>query len=116
MLVSRAAYGYSRHSFDAFDLPISGRWPALMPKRGDVVVFRLPRDQKIYYVKRVVGLPDDHVQMVRGRLSINGQVVPLEAPLRIRDPSDPFSVEGGREVTIYIERLPDGHHLSHHET
>ena len=116
MLVSRAAYGYSRHSFDAFELPISGRWPALMPKRGDVVVFRLPRDQKISYVKRVVGLPDDHVQMVRGRLSINGQVVPLEAPLRIRDPSDPFSVEGGREVTIYIERLPDGHHLSHHET
>ena len=108
MLVSRAAYGYSRHSFDAFELPISGRWPALMPKRGDVVVFRLPRDQKISYVKRVVGLPDDHVQMVRGRLSINGQLVPLEAPLRIRDPSDPSSVEGGREVTIYIERLPDG--------
>ena len=108
MLVSRAAYGYSRHSFDAidaFELPISGRWPALTPKRGDVVVFRLPRDHKIFYVKRVVGLPDDHVQMVRGRLSINGQLVPLEAPLRIRDPS---SDKGGREVTIYIERLPGG--------
>ena len=105
MLVSRAAYGYSRYSFDAFDLPVSGRWPALMPKRGDVVVFRLPRDRKIFYVMRVVGLPDDHVQMVRGRLSINSQLVPLEAPLRIRDPS---SDKGGREVTIYIERLPGG--------
>ena len=98
MLVSRAAYGYSRHSFDAFDLPISGRWPALMPKRGDVVVFRLPRDQKIYYVKRVVGLPDDHVQMVRGTLSINGQLVARWE----------FSDKSGREATIYIERLPDG--------
>ena len=100
MLVSRVAYGYSRHSFDAFELPISGRWPALMPKRGDVVVFRLPQNHKIFYVKRVVGLPDDHVQMVRGRLSINGQPVALEAPLRIH--------EGGREVTIYSERFPDG--------
>jgi signal peptidase I len=108
MLVSRAAYGYSRHSFDAFELPISGRWPAHMPKRGDVVVFRLPQNHKTFYVKRVVGLSDDRVQMVRGRLSINGQLVPLEAPLRTRDPSDPSSDKGGREVTIYIERLPDG--------
>jgi signal peptidase I len=101
MLVSRAAYGYSRHSFDAidaFELPISGRWPALTPKRGDVVVFRLPRDHKIFYVKRVVGLPDDHVQMVRGRLSINGQLVARWE----------FGDKSGRGVTIYIERLPDG--------
>jgi signal peptidase I len=115
ILVSRAAYGYSRYSFDAYELPISGRWPALMPKRGDVVVFSLPQDHKIHYVKRVVGLPDDHVQMVRGRLSINGQLVPLEVPLRMPDPSDPSSDKGARGDELY-RKASRRRHLSHHET
>ena len=41
-VISRASYGYSRYSFDIFQLPIAGRWPALMPQRGDIVVFLLP--------------------------------------------------------------------------
>jgi signal peptidase I len=48
-----------------------------MPARGDVVVFRLPRDPKITYVKRVIGLPGDRIQMQEGRLFINGAKVPL---------------------------------------
>jgi len=100
-IVSRASYGYSRYSFDSFELPIAGRWPALMPQRGDVVVFRLPRDHKTQYVKRVVGLPGDRIQMIKGRLSINGALVPVE----------PASESAGspgekRTVPIYVEKLP----------
>jgi len=100
-VVSRASYGYSRYSFDSFELPIAGRWPALMPQRGDVVVFRLPRDHKTQYVKRVVGLPGDRIQMIKGRLSINGALVPVE----------PASESAGspgekRTVPIYVEKLP----------
>jgi signal peptidase I len=102
-VVSRASYGYSRYSFDDFELPINGRLPAQMPRRGDVVVFRLPRDRKIHFAKRVAGLPGDRIQMIKGRLSINGQLVQIEAAQRSPNPSG----EKG-EVPTYVETLPDG--------
>jgi signal peptidase I len=102
-LASRSSYGYSRYSFDLFELPMEGRWPALMPQRGDVVVFRLPRDHATSYVKRVIGLPGDKVQMIKGRLSLNGQLVPREAAPKMPDPSD-----AKRLVDAYTERLPEG--------
>jgi signal peptidase I len=77
--VSRVAYGYSRYSFDFVQLPIEGRWPAgWLPERGDVAVFRLPRNHKIFYISRVIGLPGDRIQMVAGVLNINGVPVPQE--------------------------------------
>ena len=101
-VVSRASYGYSRYSFDSFELPIEGRFPALMPRRGDLIVFRLTRDRKTSFLKRVVGLPGDRIQMVKGRLSINGQLVRIEAAQRIPDPS------GGKgEVPTYVETLAE---------
>jgi len=103
IIVSRASYGYSRYSFDSFQLPISGRWPALMPRRGDVVVFLVPRDRKTHYVKRVVGLPGDRIQMIKGRLSINEQLVPLEPAQRMTDPAD-----GNKQVPTYVEALAEG--------
>jgi signal peptidase I len=103
VLVSRLSYGYSRYSFDWFELPITGRWPALEPKRGDMIVFRLPRDHAITYVKRVVGLPGERIQMIKGRLSINGQLVTREPVPKLPDPFD-----GRGEVDAYIERLPEG--------
>ena len=102
-VVSRASYGYSRYSFDNFELPIDGRFPALMPRRGDLIVFRLSRDRKTTFLKRVVGLPGDRIQMVKGRLSINDQLVQIEPAQRIPDPSG----EKG-EVPTYVETLPDG--------
>ena len=99
-IASRASYGYSRYSFDSFELPISGRWPALMPQRGDIVVFRLPRDRKTHYLKRVVGLPGDRVQMIKGRLSLNGELVPVElAPVQVSVPDDKTSPR------TYVEKL-----------
>ena len=81
-----------------------GRAPSALgalPQRGDVVVFRLPADRSQVWVKRVVGLPGDRVQMRSGRLWINGEPVGLR-----RDRSTP--PEEGLTGTRFIETLPGG--------
>ena len=70
--VSKYNYGYSRYSFP-FGLPIfEGRIFSDQPKSGDVVVFRLPNNPSINYIKRLIGLPGDKIQMIKGSLYING--------------------------------------------
>jgi signal peptidase I len=101
--VSRASYGYSRYSFDWVELPMASRFPPGMPARGDVVVFRLPRDHATFYIKRVIGLPGDKIQMQQGQLLINGKLVVREAGELAQDP---FGEKG--IVATYIERLPEG--------
>ncbi len=103
-LISRASYGYSRHSFDWTPLPIAGRWPAGVPKRGDIVVFRLPRDLKTQYVKRVIGLPGDSVQMIDGRLWLNGALVARASAAPKPNPN----WAGARPFPLYTETLPGG--------
>jgi len=79
LFVSKFSYGYSRYSFP-IDLPfIHGRIWEGVPKRGDVVVFRPPREPQTDYIKRVIGLPGDKIQMIDGVLSINGKAVPKVA-------------------------------------
>jgi len=71
LFVSKFSYGYSRYSFP-LGLPLfNGRMLDSSPRRGDVVVFRLPRNPRIDYIKRLIGLPGDRVQ-VRKRLIANG--------------------------------------------
>jgi len=78
LLVTKFPYGYSRYSLPVpLAPPSQERLLGKLPERGDVVVFRLPRDPSQTYVKRVVGLPGDHVQMRNGRLWLNGKVMPL---------------------------------------
>src|SRR5205085_8504268 len=73
LFVSKFSYGYSRYSLP-FGLPLfSGRIFFHSPERGDVVVFKLPTDNSTDYIKRVVGLPGDHIQMKKGILNINDQ-------------------------------------------
>ncbi|ODS02303.1 S26 family signal peptidase [Methyloceanibacter marginalis] len=75
LFVSKYSYGYSRYSFPfGFNL-FPGRIWASEPNRGDVVVFKLPRDNETDYIKRVIGLPGDEIQMIHGVLHINGQAV-----------------------------------------
>jgi signal peptidase I len=78
LFVSKFSYGYSRHSFPFSLMPFSGRIFEGAPRRGDVVVFKLPRDNKTDYIKRVIGLPGDTVRMQDGRLFINGNLVERE--------------------------------------
>ena len=105
LFVSKYAYGYSRYSFPLGFPPFSGRILESMPERGDVAVFKLPRDNKTDYIKRIVGLPGDRLQVQDGLLYINGEAVERE---RVED----FVIEdrfGNRErVRRYRETLPDG--------
>ncbi|PHZ83805.1 signal peptidase I [Paremcibacter congregatus] len=105
LLVSKMSYGYSHHSLPWSPEIFSGRIFSSPVERGDVVVFRLPRDPDIYYIKRIVGLPGDTIQMKKSRLYLNGKIVPRE---RVGD----FKVinEMGREETYpkYKETLPSG--------
>ena len=92
LFVSKYSYGYSHYSLPGFlDLAPSampGRLFYSPPKRGDIVVFRPPGDPDEDFIKRVIGLPGDKVQMIKGRLYINGVEVPREAtpPYEMEDP------------------------------
>jgi signal peptidase I len=80
LMGSKFAYGYSRYSLPYGLGPTSQtRLFGKLPARGDVVIFRLPRDTSTTLIKRVIGLPGDRIQMVHGRLVINGRAVPLQA-------------------------------------
>ena len=105
LFVSKYSYGYSRYSFPFGPDLFSGRIWAKGPNRGDVVVFKLPRDNETDYIKRVIGLPGDEIQMIHGVLHINGEAVKKERvdDFVVRDPA-------GRErhMARYMETLPNG--------
>jgi signal peptidase I len=102
--VSKFAYGYSRYSLPLSPPAFSGRIFGAEPQRGDVVVFRLPRDDTVDYVKRVVGLPGDRVQMIDGVLHLNGVPVKRERIADFVDNTDGKSVR----VRRWRETLPNG--------
>ena len=104
LFVSKYTYGYSKHSIPFSPPLFNGRVWAAAPKRGDIVVFRLPKDDSTDYIKRVIGLPGDRIQMINGQLNINGQAIKRE---RVEDFIDD---EGGRTVRIkrWRETLPEG--------
>ncbi len=103
LFVSKYSYGYSKFSLP-FSLPLfSGRVPgSFTPELGDVVVFRLPREDSTDYIKRVVGLPGDKIQVAGGLLSINGKPVERE---RI---DDWYDEDNGSKVKRWREKLPNG--------
>lgn len=103
-LVEKFAYGYTRYSFPAGLAPFSGRIFASDPKLGDVVVVRWPGEGGRNWVRRVIGLPGDRVQMIDGVLTINGKPVALEH-LADNAPS-PFGLDMQR--ADYLESLPNG--------
>jgi signal peptidase I len=102
LFVSKLAYGYSRYSFPWGIVPISGRIFGAEPKRGDVAVFKLPRDNSTDFIKRVIGLPGDEISVRNGVLYINGQAVP-----KVRK-GDFISPEEDRPIPRYEETLPNG--------
>jgi signal peptidase I len=105
--VSKFAYGYSRFSLPySLQLP-SGRMLAHEPARGDVVVFRVPKDA-VDYVKRVVGLPGDRIQMKQGELFINDVAVKREAVAEVEAQQDACGSEARGHVKRWRETLPDG--------
>lgn len=102
LFVSKFAYGYSRYSFPIDLSFIDGRIWEGTPERGDVAVFRPSREPNTDYIKRVIGLPGDRIQMRDGVLYINDEAVPRE-PLGEWD--------GDRSMGAamqYRETLPNG--------
>ena len=106
LFVNKPAYGYSKYSFPLGIAPIEERiWPT-EPKRGDVIVFALPTNASIDYIKRVVGLPGDRIQVLRGRLYINDELIDrklLSTKEIVEDVTGNIQI-----VNEYVETLPGG--------
>jgi len=105
LFVSKYSYGYSRYSFPFGLAPFSGRIWSTEPERGDIAVFKLPTDTSIDYIKRVIGLPGDTIQVLDGVVHINGEPVKRE---RIDDYIEQSSSGVVRRVPRYRETLPNG--------
>jgi signal peptidase I len=106
LFVSKFSYGFSRYSLPFSPALFSGRVFGAQPRRGDIAVFRLPRDDTQDLIKRVIGLPGDRIQMIGGHLHINGEPVKRE---RIENYVDTEDVPGGGvPVRRWRETLPNG--------
>ncbi|PZQ65594.1 MAG: signal peptidase I [Phenylobacterium zucineum] len=105
IIVSKWSYGYSKHSIPFSPPLFEGRIMSQPAKRGDIVVFKLPSDGRTDYVKRVIGLPGDRVQMRNGLLYINDKEVKRE-PLSPVKTNMGYGVE--REVARYQEEVEGG--------
>jgi signal peptidase I len=105
LFVSKYSYGYSHYSMPFSPALFSGRIFASMPNRGDIVVFRLPKDDSTDYIKRVIGLPGDRIQVKDGLLYVNGKPVKRERVGDFIDDENPLLPE---RVRRWRETLPEG--------
>jgi len=103
IVVSKLAYGWSRASLPLNPPLFEGRLLERKARRGDVVVFRLPRDPSQTWIKRVIGLPGDRVQVRGGQVFVNGQALAQTAIGLTWDHDAP-----DRRVLAAEERAPDG--------
>ncbi|MEQ1613471.1 MAG: signal peptidase I [Hyphomicrobiaceae bacterium] len=110
LFVSKLSYGYSRYSLPYGGTFLSssmfdGRIFASQPKRGDVVVFKFPRDNSTDYIKRLIGLPGDKIQMLKGVLYINGKAVPKT---RVGSFDTYENGQLVKDIAVFEETLPEG--------
>ena len=104
LFVSKYSYGYSRYSLPWSPPLFDGRVLGSAPERGDVVVFKKPTDNETDYIKRLIGLPGDRIQVLGGVLHINGEPVPREKIGETTD-RDLFTTT---TFQVYRETLPNG--------
>lgn len=105
LFTSKYTYGYSKHSLPLSPPIFEGRIWGSEPKRGDIAVFKTPKDNSTDFIKRVIGLPGDRVQMLSGVLQINGK--PVERK-RIEDYETTDLYSRPAKVAQYLETLPNG--------
>ena len=105
LFVTKFSYGYSKHSFPFSPAIFNGRIMYKSPKRGDVVVFKTPADNRTDYIKRLIGLPGDVIQFIDGELYLNGNQI-LKT---IKSKNDILYCGNLKiKVTSFIEKLPSG--------
>ena len=105
LFVSKYSYGYSQHSFPFSPKIFTGRILKKTPKSGDVVVFKTPADNRTDYIKRLIGLPGDKVQIINKDLYLNGIKIEkkqVETSLNINCGGEILKVD------VYEETLPNG--------
>ena len=105
IFVSKYIYGYSKHSFPFSPNITNKRFFSNSPKRGDLVVFKTPADNRTDYIKRLIGIPGDTIQFINGELLINDKKV-----LRVKT-SNKRTIRCGNfilETDTFIETLPNG--------
>ncbi|MDP3853517.1 signal peptidase I [Phenylobacterium sp.] len=100
IIVSKFTYGYSRHSIPFSPPLFSGRIMGRTPDRGDIIVFKLPRDGRTDYIKRLIGLPGDRIQMREGKLYLNDKMIP-------RETLPPVMIDSGYGFTRSVERFKE---------
>ncbi|ESX75584.1 MULTISPECIES: signal peptidase I [unclassified Mesorhizobium] len=105
LFVTKWSYGFSRYSLPFGPNIFSGRIWGSEPKRGDVVVFKFPPDPSVDYIKRVVGLPGDKIQVKDGQLFINDVAVPR---VKVGQIDNHDITEENGPVDVYRETLPNG--------
>ena len=104
LFVTKYSYGYSKHSFP-FSPPIfKGRIFSSEPKRGDVIVFKTPSDNRTDYIKRLIGLPGDRIQFIDANLYINNSEV-----IKSRISKKDIIYCGTKKIDVYTfeELLPN---------
>ncbi len=105
LFVTKFSYGYSKHSFPFSPPLFKGRFINKIPKRGDVVVFKTPADNRTDYIKRLIGLPGDKIQFINGDLFLNDNQV-LKT-LKLKNETL-FCGNSKFQANTFEEKLPNG--------
>ena len=105
IFVSKYIYGYSKHSFPFSPNITDERFFSKLPKRGDLVVFKTPADNRTDYIKRLIGMPGDTIQFIDGSIQINNKKI-----LRKKTDSKKIIRCGNflLQTDIFMETLPNG--------
>ena len=105
IFVTKYSYGYSKHSFPFSPPLFQGRIISQEPKRGDIVVFKTPADNRTDYIKRLIGLPGDKIQFIDANLYLNNsEIFKYKIPLKIKI----YCGETTIDVLKFEEKLPNG--------
>ena len=105
IFVSKYTYGYSKHSFPFSPSITNKRYFSKQPQRGDLVVFKTPADNRTDYIKRLIGMPGDTIQFIKGDIFINKKKILRE---QIENKSITRCGNFLLETNTYIETLPNG--------